>query len=220
MSSILLPRRFYSQPQQAVALRTDIPGWNPKLTTVWVPSLGLKGLGGNGDSLTKSSHVSDVAGPDGKEWKFTGTDYNAGLSITGASAWFLRLGSTLNTTAGNVELLSAYGSGNNGVRVGSSNYPELRVDSATHITGSKLAAKQSVYAQFVTSNYILSQRDEGSGNISWQTSSANYGTISPNWIMAAKSLSVDLLIRFSYTPERELIEHLHLNPWSIFKVSE
>jgi hypothetical protein len=220
MSSILLPRRFYTQPQQAVELRTDIPGWIPRLTTVWVPSLGLKGLGGNRDSLTKSSHVSDVVGPAGKEWKFTGTDYNAGLSTTGASAWFLRLGSTLNTTAGNVELLSAYGSGNNGLRIGSSNYPELRVTSTTLINGSQLAARQSIYAQFTTSSYILSQRDDGSGNISWRTSSANYGTISPNWIMDAKSLSVDLLIRFSYNPERKLIEYLHLNPWSIFKVAE
>lgn len=220
MSSILLPRRFYTQPQQAVALRTDIPGWNPKLTTVWVPSLGLKGIGGLGDSLTRSSDVSEVVAGGGKEWKFIGTDYNSGLTAAGAPAWFLVLGSSLNTTAGNVELLSVFGSGNNGLRISSTNYPELRVASTTHITGSQLAAGQTIFSQYYTSAYILSQRDNGSGNISWQTSSANYGTIYPNWIMDAKSLSVAMAIRFVYAPPRKLIEYLHLNPWSIFKVSE
>lgn len=181
--------------------------------------MGLRGVGGASESLAKSAHVSEAigAGGVGREWKFTGTDYNSGLSTTGASSWFLVLGSTLNTTGNNVELLSASGSGNNGIRVTSTNYPEFRVASTTHITGSQLAAGQSIYARFTTSSYVLSQRNKGTGSITWQTSSANYGTISPNWIMDAKSLSVALAIRFGYSPPRATIEYLHLNPWAIFK---
>lgn len=181
--------------------------------------MGLRGVGGANENLTKSAHVSDIigAGGVGREWKFTGTDYNSGLSTTGASSWFLVLGSTLNTSGNNVELLSASGSGNNGIRVTSGNYPELRVASTTHITGSQLSAGQSIYARFTTSSYVLSQRNKDTGSITWQTSSANYGTISPNWIMDAKSLSVALAIRFGYSPPRATIEYLHLNPWGIFK---
>lgn len=214
MSQILLPGRSRLQP---VNPRGINPRYANKLMTVWVPSFGPKGLGGAVNDLTVSEHVSTVAGINGKEWRFTGTDYNTGITAGAGNAWFILLGSAANNTTGaNMELLGTTG---DGLRVTSGQQVLLRVAATTQISGAVISAGQSIFAGFNNMAYTLSQRNRGSASNTWQTSGANYGAATPSVLMNAKNLSIAMLVRFKYMPSRSFVEALHRNPWMLFERS-